>query len=378
MGSAPHKNASLVQKSAVHQNVLFQSYNGSFYYSLIIILNMISERVQTTTRDGYMKQVVMETLKASPLVSNMLKRQKKWQGAAMKFSVDLVDTVTGQMFNGFDILNATVANDRRLLTFESKSAAFPIAIDRQSIDLNTNAGEDAFLDLVRIELQSAGQKFAGFIATQLYGDGVSAPGAQQWNSLTNIIDDGSVQVNYGGLSRTTYPNLQSTVTDVSGALTLTLLRQLYNSISDGSTVPTEIYTTKSVKAQYESLATPTINIMRGAEFKGTNSMDLAFSDLAYMGMPMYADLNCPTGTLYMVNGEYLNFYAVTPSESESINIEPGADMKDTMFSNVKGFGISWSGWKEPINQYAYVGYLMLHGNFISANPRRHGKLINIT
>ena len=336
---------------------------------------MLTERLQTTTREQYMPMVVMTTLKASPLLNNILKRQKKWSGTQLKIPVDVIDTVQGKMFTGYDLLDTTTANDRRLLTFDRTAASFDIAIDRLSIDLNSSAGENAFLDLVQVEVKSAAQKFAQFLANQFYngtGAGLDMTG------LSRIVDDGSLGVTYGGLSRTTYPTLKSTVINVGGALTLTAMRTLYDSISDGGTEPNEIYTTFAIRAAYESLAQPFIQIMRGADSIGTNSADLGFGRLGYLSMPIYADKNCPTGTLFMINSDFLTFYAVKPAESESIPVDPGKDLVDAMFMGVSGFGIAWTGWKEPVNQYAYVGHFILQGNLVSDNPRRLGKLINIT
>lgn len=337
---------------------------------------MISERVQTTTREEYMPMVVMTTLKASPLLNNVLTRQKKWRGSTLKIPVDVIDTVQGQMFSGFDVLDNTVANDRRLLTFEPKAAQFPVALDRISVNLNSSAGENAFLDLVQVEVKSAAQKFAQFLANAMYtGTGLG----QEFNGLSPVIvDDGSQTVIYGGLSRTTYPTLKATVTSLGGALTLTAMRALYDSISDGGTEPTEIYTTYAVRSAYVALATPFINIMRGNDSLSTNAAELGFTKTTYMGMPIYADKMCPTGMLFMIDAEYLSFYAVNPAEEESISVAPGKDLEDAMYTGVAGFGISWTGWNESPNQYAYVGRLILQGNLISENPRRLGKLINIT
>ncbi len=183
---------------------------------------------------------------------------------------------------------------------------------------------------------------------------------------------------FGGLSRTTYPNLKSSVIDLSGPLTLAVLRQLYNNIADGGTTPTEIYTTKAVKASYESLMTPALRINRQYNTNGMNRADGAIPDLDWNGMPIWADRNCPTGTLYMVNSDYLAFYAVEPAMSESINLEPGNNADDAQYTGVKGFGFKWTGWKQPVDQYAQIGHLILQGELISQNPRRQGKIINIS
>jgi hypothetical protein len=337
----------------------------------------LTERIQTTTREEYMPMVVMTTLKASPLVNNVLKRSKKWRGTDLKIPADVIDTVQGQMFDGYDLLDTTTANDRRMLTFQIRHASFAISLAKTDIDLNKNGGETAFLDLVQVEVKSAAQKFAQFLANQMY----TAIGVgNTFDGLTKVIDDGSVSVNYGGLSRVTYPTLQSTVTSVGGALTLAAMRNLYDDLSDGGTEPDEIYTTYAIRSAYEALATPFINIMRGSDSMTANSADIGFKSggLSYKGMPIYADKQCQTGTLYMINSEYLNFYALTPNDEDSIPLDPGKDLVDAMYTGVKGFGISWTGWKEPVNQYAWIGHLMLHGNLVSDNPRRLGKLTNIT
>ena len=49
------------------------------------------------------------------------------------------------------------------------------------------------------------------------------------------------------------------------------------------------------------------------------------------------------------------------------------DFEDNDYENIKGLGFHWTGWVKPVNQLAYVGRVVLAGEFWSKNPRRHGR-----
>jgi len=55
---------------------------------------------------------------------------------------------------------------------------------------------------------------------------------------------------------------------------------------------------------------------------------------------------------------------------------PG-DVEGNDYKSIKDFGFSWTDWIKPINQYAIIGHLILEGELLTTNPKRHGKLTGI-
>lgn len=193
---------------------------------------------------------------------------------------------------------------------------------------------------------------------------------------------------YGGLSRTTYPTLKSTVTAAtSNKLSLTSLATLYNAITDGTIAPSMGLTDRNTYALYEQLIEPKNRIyMTVPEIRSKNKEGLAgtagFTTLTYKGLGIVPDRKVPldgsgNGQMYFLREEDLEFRAIEKyPESEPVKFVE-KDFEDNDYENVKGLGFHWTGWTKPINQQAYVGRIVLAGEAWSKNPRRHGVLTQI-
>ena len=117
------------------------------------------------------------------------------------------------------------------------------------------------MDLATVEMRGRAQDMADDIGTLLYADG-TGNGNKDFLGLAAIVDDGSAVSTIGGLSRSTYTTLASTVTASSGTISLAKMRTLYNAIADASVVPTTSYTTYTIWQLYESLLQPQERIMK--------------------------------------------------------------------------------------------------------------------
>ena len=340
-----------------------------------------SNQIKMTTEDKYVPKVVETVLSSNPFLSSVLTRTKRWKGAKMNFPVRVLKTAPGQSFSGFDVL-PTVANDtRRKLEFNHKNYAKGVAVAKDALSVNSGSKEERFLDLAEQEMNDAALDMAEELGTMFYGDG-TGNGGKDFLGLEAMVDDGSTTVIYGGLSRATYTGLQSTVLDAStfttpGLLTLSVLRTLTNSIRKTNNKPTAIYTTYDIYGLLESIIQPQARYNKSATSKERLIGQAGFAAIYWDGLEIIADAKCPDGTLYMLDESSFDFYATDFVGAKAVNLQ-APDKEIGTYSGVKGFGFQWTGWREPTDQEAYTGRIILSGEFICKNPRANGKITNIT
>lgn len=348
-----------------------------------------SDRVNTTTEQFLVPQVVDTILRENTFATNMLSRGKKGRtrqassvdgikSSVMLFPIKYTKGVSGTSFSGFDTLPTTASDTRVNMQFEPKFYAENVALPLTEIAVNMT--DNQVLDLAEVEMKSRAQDMADSIGTLFYGDGTGNSG-KDFNGLEGIIDDGTNTASYGGLSRTTYPTLNSTVTASGGTLSLQKMSTLYNAISDGDITPTEVYTTPTIHSLYESLLTPMQRMNTTLQGKPGTTAGTGYVDLFYKGMPIYKDRKCTSGVMYMINGDRLNFFALpfTPTPNYKKVAVAAKDIKGNVYSEVDGLGFSWSGWIHLTNAAAVNSYIVLGGEMIAdGGGRFHGKLTGIT
>lgn len=334
-------------------------------------------RVDTLTNNEINPEVVDTILRGNTFATSMLTKTKKFPSSTFLMPIKYQKGVNGTSFAGFDTLPTSASDTRVNLTYNPKFYAENVALPGTELAVNNTAGK--VLDLATVEMRSRSQDMADDIGTLFYGDG-TGNGSKDFTGLGAIVDDGSTVATIGGLSRSTYTTLQSTVTASSGTISLLKMRTLYDAISDATVVPTSSYTTYAVNALYESLLQPTERIMKDVKLASNFKGFTGYKSLEYVGIPILSDRKCTSGVFFFLNEQYLDFYTVPPlSDMGYEPIPVKADMiVGNSYNEDPSLGFSWSGWIKISNAVAYNSYIVLGGDLITDNPRRHGKLTGIT
>lgn len=338
---------------------------------------MATNRVLTTTQDKLLSGVVDSVLRGNTLVTRMLTGAKKWSGEQLKKSVKVSKNSTGTSFSGFDTLPTSATDNRVRLAFDPKNYSINVSLPLDELSIN-EVSETKINDLMATELQGAANDAADDIGTMFYGDG-TGNGGKDIQGLGAIVDDGGSVATYGGQSRSTYTTLQATDTASGGTLTLLKMRTLYNAITDGSQAPTLIVGDNDVFSFYEQLLLPQervakdISLMKKGLEGGTG---FKMNGLYFAGVPFLADRKATSGYMFMLNENYLDFYALPFAMSEPIKYKTVIEGND--YGQPQGLGFSFGGWVKSGNQAAINGRIHLSGNLVSFNPRRHGRLTGIT
>lgn len=336
-----------------------------------------SNRVNTTTQDFLMPKVVDTVLNSNVFAARQLANAQQWKGEQMKFPVKVSKNSTGQSFQGYDTFSTSASDTRRKLTYDPKFYQITVSLPLDEIAANMGSNDQKVLDLMSIEVASSAQDMADDIGNIFYGYG-TGNSSKDFLGLGAHIDDGSSVATIGGLNRSTFTTLQSTVTASGGTLSLAKMATLWNAVTSGSQKPTAGYCDETVWSLYEQLLEPKLRINKSV---GLSKSGLAggtgFTALDYKGMPILSDEKATAQTLFFCNENYLQWKALKVPMSEAINFA-SKDIEGNDYSNVKGLGFSFGGWIKPSNAAAIVGHIYLGGELVGTNPKRHGKLTGIT
>jgi hypothetical protein len=307
----------------------------------------------------------------------MLGKTKEFRAATIDFPIKYQKGGAVQAFNGFDPLGTSFIDTRILMKFNPRFNAANVALAVTDIAANNTAAK--VLDLTEVEMMSRAQDLADGIGTQLYADGTGTAN-KEFLGLANIVDDTS---SIGGLSRSTYTTLQSTNTAASsGLLTLFKMRTLYNAISDASVSPKEVFTDYPTWALFETLLQPQEKINKevnvAPNFKGWTGFDA----IMFAGLPIMPDRKCTSGVMFMLNTDFIDFYGLKVLTADGMGGKPikvGSKLfAGNAYNEASNLGFFWTGWIKSTNQLAYNSQIVVGGNLITDNPRRHGKLTGIT
>ena len=346
-------------------------------------------RLNTLTNTYLLPKVVDSVLRENPLTEKILSDVEKWRGEQIKKAVKVVKNTNGTSWAGFQTLPSQAVNTRQFLLFPAKFYQIDVTIPLTDIAVNMT-DDERVMDLAEAEMTSSGEDMADSIGTifQLAGTG---NGSLDFNGLQNIVDDGTIAPTYGGLSRTTYPTLDSTNTSASGSISLQKMSTLYNAITDGTIMPSMGECDRTTYSYYEQLIEPKNRLyVTVPEVRKDNKEGLAgtagFTTLSYKGIGIVPDRKVPlgyggfagAGQLYFLREEDLEFRAIEKFPEAAPVRYKEKDFEDNDYEDIKGLGFHWNDWVKPVNQLALVGRIILAGEFWSKNPRRHGRLYDIS
>jgi hypothetical protein len=242
-------------------------------------------------------------------------------------------------------------------------------------ELSVADTEDKVLDLMKLTIQSDTEDAADDLGTMFYADG-TGNSSKDLLGLAALVDDGNAVSTIGGLSRSTYTTLASTVTASSGTLSLAKMDTLWSAVSSGNQKPTLIPTTETVFNLYGQLLRPQERIMKDVGLMKGMKSGTGFTGLAFNGVPVLADEKCTSGSLIFLNEDFVDFYALPYYGAKSVKYSGQIEGND--YQAPVGLGFSWSDWIVPANSASVVGHIYFGGQFITRNPKRHGKLTGIT
>ncbi len=334
---------------------------------------LYGQRIQTTVQTEYLPFVVDTVLNSNVMFQRVVRAAKKWSGRTLRVPVKVSKNVTGTSFRGFDTFSVAATDNRQFLEFTPSFYQITCALPGD--ELSVADTESKVLDLMKLTIQSDTEDMADDLGTIFYSDG-TGNGSKDPLGLGALVDDGNSVATIGGLSRSTYTTLASTVTASSGTLTLAKVDTLWIAVTSGAQKPTAIYTTEAVFNFYGQLLRPQERINKDVGTMKGISGGTGFVALSYNGKPVLMDEKCTSGAFIMLNEDFVDWFALPYYNAKPVAYKSQIEGND--YEAPLGLGFSWSDWIIPANSASVVGHIYFGGQFITTNPKRHGKLTGIT
>ena len=346
--------------------------------------------VQSVTRHKIVPSVVEGIVNGNVLLMRTLTNSKEWSGESLKRPLMYAKNTSGGSYSGFDTFSTAQVDTRVLMAFDPRQNYQSVVLS--NLDLAVNATQERVLDLLKVEMETAQVSMLDRLGDQIYGDGTGNSN-KDFLGLNTMVDDGTVTSTYGNLTRASYPTpLNSSVTASVGAITRARMATAFDAATHGHQEPTLIITDKTTWSYIESLYASTIrtNYTEAAytyvtkdrynttKDKATLRGEVGFKALNFRGTPIVADEKCTSGYIYFLNENYLEWYGLKHPQHEAITLTTSTMDSGAYNEAPKVKGFAWTGLKEPVNQDAEIGQILLYGNFICWSPRHQAVLKGIT
>jgi hypothetical protein len=333
--------------------------------------------LQATTNQYLAPFWVDLILRDNYFFGKIMQKTKKWDGSQMVFPIKYQKGVASVAFNGFDLLPITYQPSTVNMTFYPTFVATNVAL--AGSDLSVNATPMQTIKLAQVVMESRAQDAADDIGNFLQGDGTSFGGKAPMG-LTGAVDNGTVLASYGGLTRASYSGLNSTVTASGGTISLVKVRTLWNNISDGPVIPDFIITDYTTWGYFEQLQTPyQRNNQDFSPAMRTVAQTSGYTEQRWDGMVISRDKKVTTGYFYMLNLNFLNWYALKWHKGQTMSPK-AKDIEGNVYEDkiyAPGNTFTWTGFIDAYNQGTQNGFMIVGGQLINLAPFRSGVLTGI-
>ncbi len=328
--------------------------------------------VDVITLEEIVPRVVDTVLRTNELTMRVFRKTKDFGAATQDLPIKYQKGTAVQSFIGMDLLPTVFTDTRLLMKFNPRYVAVNVAI--AGTDMMANNTAMKIIDLLAAEMDSRKEDLADSLGDMFWSDG-TGNNNKDFYGLEALVDDGTLVDSIGGLSRSTYPTLQSSIIN-NATMSLNGLRTLFNEIGDEGAWPTVNITTFEGWQLFETLLQPQEKIYKEtstvADYKGYSG----FNSLSWAGMEVVRDRKAPSGFWAMLNEDFLDFYALDQKlpvyEGKEIKVASKLFIGNQYEGEVENMGFQWTGFIKTTSQFAWNSFIIVSGNLLTANPRRHG------
>lgn len=262
-------------------------------------------------------------------------------------------------YSGYDLLDTSPQEGLTNAEFDWKWYYGTVTIDNPTTLMNR--GPAAMLNILKARIAQAEMSLAAALNEDLFLDG-TGNSSKDITGLALAIDSAGT---YGNIARGTYSWWASTETGAGGAISVALLRQLYNDISLGPTRrnPDLVVTTQDVFQDYEALMDSNTRYTVLSEGHTLREQRLKFRNCDW-----FWDDDCQSQVLYMINTKHLKIVEMSTRGAEVVNQEEDRDVGSFRLEP----------FQTPINQDAKSAKFFWAGQTVSDHCARNGKLTGVT
>jgi hypothetical protein len=247
-------------------------------------------------------------------------------------------------YSGYDLIDTTPQEGMGWAEYNWKQQAGSVVISGEEV--KKNSGPAQLINLLQAKVDQLKMSVADDFNAQLWASSVGN-GGKDFNSIPTLVKSSGTVGNVAAATYTWWVSPTDATVDLTDFSGVNDMNAMYNTVHvNRSKVDIEV-TTQAVFQAYEGLAVPNIR------FQSLKAADLGFETVAHKTAEVVFDPDCPSGTLYMLNSERLEF--VQHSDA----------------------WLTLSEFQRPYNQDAKVALITSMGELITDSRRSHGYLTSI-
>jgi hypothetical protein len=293
----------------------------------------VASELTAVTRRAFVPKLVVQTYQSTPLLAMLLANNQTASGGASSITVpvqgtNMVNTQAADYSGTFS--QPSVLPGIQNAEFNLKLSITPIPFLGMEAAVQVDY---AVVPIIEARMNDAGNNLAAFWSNALYNN---TSNNLQLIGLPGAVDDSTNLVSYGNISRLANTFFKSKVY-AAGSVNPTrqnVLQYLTGCAkSAGGEMPNFAvcgFGTWALLAQ-DFIGQETYMVTPGSSFdKLEDGPRSGFRALMVAGVPVFADMNCPEGTMYILNSNYLSMYiheqgsfAFTGFESTLSNFQLG-------------------------------------------------------
>jgi hypothetical protein len=310
----------------------------------------------TTTLANYRKQLIDNIFDEYPFLSWLNgKLGQAMRGKSAKRTIDGGESIvehllyetnsTAKSYSGYESLDTTPQEGMTIARYNWKQ--YSVSITISGLEKRSNMGEAAMINLLSAKTTQAEMSLRDKMSVDSFADG-TGNGSKNLTGLAALV---STTTTVGGISPTTYPWWQSSVTATAGSFAATGIDKMentFNTVSFGNDKPEIIITTQAVYQYYKKALQPQ------ERFTNTMTADAGFTNITYNSVPVLFDRDCTSGYMYFLNPKAMNLV-----------VHSSADFNTGPFVT-------------PENQDASTAVILFQGNLTTNNRRKLGVITGIT
>ena len=271
----------------------------------------VASELTSVTRRAFVPKLIVQTYQSTPLLAMLLANNQSASGGASSITVPVQGTnmvTTQQSDYSGSFSQPSVQPGIQNAEFNLKLSITPIPFLGMEAAVQLDY---AVIPIIEARMNDAGNNLAAFWSNALYNN---TSNNLQLIGLPGAVDDSTNLVSYGNINRQTSPFFKAKVYN-AGSVNPTRQNVLQYLTGCAKSAGGEMpnfgvcgFGTWALLAQ-DFIGQETYMVTPGASFdKLEDGPRSGFRALMVAGVPIFADMNCPEGTMYILNSNYLSMY----------------------------------------------------------------------
>ena len=270
----------------------------------------IASELNAVTRRAFVPKLVVQIYNAAPFLSMAMRNAQRARGGLNQVTVP----VQGNSFVNFNWAGYDGAFPQPSVQTAIQNSAWNLSLGTVPIPLlgmeTMTQQTEAIIPIVKARMNDAKTVAVEAISTAIYGSAGSNPLAI--NGLLDVYDDGTSVNTYGNLSRSSNAFWKSTKITAAIAPTRQTIILRINQLTKlaGGEKPDFILMSLGdwTTLAQDFMNAEQFNTNPTTRYGNDDVVNAGFSALMLAGVPILADIFCPTGTMFIVNTKYLSLY----------------------------------------------------------------------